>query len=311
MQRYGQVIGVKPEKLEEYTRYHAAVWPEILDMIRQCNIRNYSIFHKDDMLFAYFEYVGDDFDADMAKMAADPEDPGVVGHHDAHAAADGDPRRGRVVGDDGRSVSHGLARSPRVADWYPRTSWQSLSPSRLKDIHMERTANGLAKLDRMNKALRHEEADRVPISDFFWGSFLERWREDLGLPADTDIYEYYDLDWQVTIPNMDPHIKPVRDPRGDRRGGDRPHRLRGGDPQEVRRSRCPNSRTWTPTPSRRSTPSSSTIPGTTGAISAPATTRSPAWATAMPAIRRPGSTRSSRSTPTSRSTAASARPTST
>ena len=72
---------------------------------------------------------------------------------------------------------------------------------------MERTANCLRKLERMNKALRHEEPDRVPISDFFWGSFLERWREDLGLPADTDIYTYYDLDWMVTIPNMDPHMK--------------------------------------------------------------------------------------------------------
>ena len=73
MQRYGQLIGVKPEKFEEYTRYHAAVWPEVLDMISQCNICNYSIFHKDHMLFAYFEYAGDDFDADMAKMAADPK----------------------------------------------------------------------------------------------------------------------------------------------------------------------------------------------------------------------------------------------
>lgn len=73
MQRFGQLIGVKPEKLEDYVRYHAAVWPEILDMIRQCNIRNYSIFHKDHMLFAYFEYVGDDFDGDMARMAADPK----------------------------------------------------------------------------------------------------------------------------------------------------------------------------------------------------------------------------------------------
>ncbi|MCP4403846.1 MAG: hypothetical protein GY801_41890 [bacterium] len=72
---------------------------------------------------------------------------------------------------------------------------------------MERTANCLAKLDRMNKTLRHEEADRVPVSDFFWGSFLERWRKEKNLPADTDIYTYYDLDWIVTVPNMDPHIK--------------------------------------------------------------------------------------------------------
>ncbi len=75
---------------------------------------------------------------------------------------------------------------------------------------MERTANALAKVDRMHKTLRHQEADRVPVSDFFWGSFLERWRADLGLPADANIYEYYDLDWQVTIPNMDPHIRPFQ-----------------------------------------------------------------------------------------------------
>ena len=73
MKRYGQVLRVKPEKLEEYVACHADVWPEILDMIRECNIRNYSIFHKDGYLFAYFEYVGEDFDADAARMAADPK----------------------------------------------------------------------------------------------------------------------------------------------------------------------------------------------------------------------------------------------
>jgi len=59
----------------------------------------------------------------------------------------------------------------------------------------------------MDAALHHREADRIPVSDFFWGSFLTRWRQELGLPADADIYRHYDLDWQVTIPNMDPHIK--------------------------------------------------------------------------------------------------------
>ncbi len=73
---------------------------------------------------------------------------------------------------------------------------------------MQRTANALAKVERMNKALRHEEGDRVPISDFFWGSFVSRWREELGLAADASPYTYYDLDWQVTTPNLDPHIKP-------------------------------------------------------------------------------------------------------
>lgn len=72
---------------------------------------------------------------------------------------------------------------------------------------MERTANCLIKLDRMNKTLRHEQADRIPVSDFFWGGFLERWREELGLSADADIYKHYDLDWIATTPNMDPHIR--------------------------------------------------------------------------------------------------------
>lgn len=66
----------------------------------------------------------------------------------------------------------------------------------------------LRKLDRMNKALRHEEPDRVPVSDFFWGSFIQRWRRELGLPPDANPYYHYDLDWIVTVPNMDPWIRP-------------------------------------------------------------------------------------------------------
>jgi hypothetical protein len=73
---------------------------------------------------------------------------------------------------------------------------------------MNRTANCRKKLARMDAALRHREADRVPVSDFYWGSFLNRWRKELGLPADADIYKHYDLDWIVTIPNMDPLIRP-------------------------------------------------------------------------------------------------------
>jgi len=71
MKRYGMVIKVRPEKLAEYERLHAAVWPAVLAKIAECNIRNYSIYHKDGYLFSYFEYVGGDFEADMARMAAD------------------------------------------------------------------------------------------------------------------------------------------------------------------------------------------------------------------------------------------------
>jgi L-rhamnose mutarotase len=72
MKRYGMVIRVRPGKLQEYVRLHAAVWPGVLAMIRECRIGNYSIFHKDGYLFSFFEYHGSDFAADMARMAADP-----------------------------------------------------------------------------------------------------------------------------------------------------------------------------------------------------------------------------------------------
>lgn len=70
--RYGMVLRVRPEYFEEYKRQHAAVWPEVLATIARCQIRNYSILHKDFVLYSYFEYWGDDFAADMVKMAADP-----------------------------------------------------------------------------------------------------------------------------------------------------------------------------------------------------------------------------------------------
>ena len=73
MKRFGQIIGVDSKQFEQYKKYHAAVWPGVLDMIKKCNISNYSIYHKDGLLFAYMEYTGNDFEADMAKMAADPK----------------------------------------------------------------------------------------------------------------------------------------------------------------------------------------------------------------------------------------------
>jgi L-rhamnose mutarotase len=78
VERYGMVIGVKPDKIEYYKKLHAAAWPGVLAKIKECHIRNYSIFLREVergqfLLFSYFEYIGDDFAADMAKMAADPE----------------------------------------------------------------------------------------------------------------------------------------------------------------------------------------------------------------------------------------------
>lgn len=73
MRRVSSVIRLRPEKETEYVALHAAVWPGVLEQLRQCNIRNYSIFLREGWLFSYFEYVGDDYEADMAAMAAHPE----------------------------------------------------------------------------------------------------------------------------------------------------------------------------------------------------------------------------------------------
>lgn len=73
MQRFGSVIAIKPEKLAQYKKLHANPWPEINEMIKKCNLQNYSIYYKDGLLFSYYEYTGTDYQADMDKMAADPK----------------------------------------------------------------------------------------------------------------------------------------------------------------------------------------------------------------------------------------------
>jgi len=77
VQRYGSVIGVKEEMLTKYKDLHANAWPAVNKQIKRSNIRNYSIYLTQFpdgkyYLFSYFEYVGNDFKADMAKMAEDP-----------------------------------------------------------------------------------------------------------------------------------------------------------------------------------------------------------------------------------------------
>ncbi len=77
VKRFGHVIGLRPEKKDRYVALHAKVWPEVLRTIRDCNIRYYSIYLAELQgklyLFSYFEYTGDDFQADMEKMKADPK----------------------------------------------------------------------------------------------------------------------------------------------------------------------------------------------------------------------------------------------
>jgi len=72
-QRYGSVIRLRPEHRERYLELHSAVWPEVEATLTACNVRNFTIWLHDDLLFSYLEYVGTDFAADMARIAADPD----------------------------------------------------------------------------------------------------------------------------------------------------------------------------------------------------------------------------------------------
>lgn len=73
MQRFGEVIKVKPEKYEEYRKLHDNIWPEIVSLLKEANIQNFTIFYRDQYLFKYFEYVGEDYEADMKKLSEEED----------------------------------------------------------------------------------------------------------------------------------------------------------------------------------------------------------------------------------------------
>jgi len=77
VKRVGSVVGVNRETLDQYVLLHKYVWPQVLERIRASNMRNYSIYlgelnDGELYLFSYFEYVGDDFEADMKAIGNDP-----------------------------------------------------------------------------------------------------------------------------------------------------------------------------------------------------------------------------------------------
>ena len=63
------------------------------------------------------------------------------------------------------------------------------------------------KIERVIRTLNRMEPDRVPIYDFFWTEFIDRWKKEKNLSQDTNIYYYYDMDLMVISPNMDPKKK--------------------------------------------------------------------------------------------------------
>jgi len=73
--RVAQIVKLKPERVEEYKKCHAKVWPEVLKQIKDCNIEDYSIYHDPDtsILFASFKYVGYNYAGDMERMRDNPK----------------------------------------------------------------------------------------------------------------------------------------------------------------------------------------------------------------------------------------------
>jgi len=72
-QGFGFVVGVRPDKRDEYLELHRSVWPTVEAALRAHNIRNYRIYAFGNVLFAYYEYVGEDYEGDMRRIGADPE----------------------------------------------------------------------------------------------------------------------------------------------------------------------------------------------------------------------------------------------
>ena len=75
VKRFGAVVGIEPEKEDYYREMHANVWPGVIARLQESNVRNYSIYITElegkKYLFSYMEYVGENFEEDMKKMADD------------------------------------------------------------------------------------------------------------------------------------------------------------------------------------------------------------------------------------------------
>jgi L-rhamnose mutarotase len=82
VQRFAFVVNVVPELREEYLRLHSAVWPQVEAALSEHHVTNYTIFILEETLFGYWEYVGEDYGADIAAVDADPATREWLGHTD-------------------------------------------------------------------------------------------------------------------------------------------------------------------------------------------------------------------------------------
>ena len=72
VKRYAMAVRLKDAKRDFYIKNHSDVWPEVLSELKKIKVKNYSIFLKEDFMFGYLEYEGDNFDQDMADMQKIP-----------------------------------------------------------------------------------------------------------------------------------------------------------------------------------------------------------------------------------------------
>ena len=76
VKRFGSVVGLNPEKEQYYRILHSGTWQPVLDRLKKSNIENFSIYtttlNGKKYLFSYFEYTGNDYEADMKAISDDP-----------------------------------------------------------------------------------------------------------------------------------------------------------------------------------------------------------------------------------------------
>lgn len=77
VKRVGMVIKIKPENLESYKALHADSASGVRDLLTKYNLRNFSIFltrleDSNYYEFGYYEYWGEDFEADMERLNNEP-----------------------------------------------------------------------------------------------------------------------------------------------------------------------------------------------------------------------------------------------
>ena len=99
VRRFGEMIKIKPEGLEQYKAYHANPLPGVNEMIKACHLKNYSIYQRGDYMFTYYEY------------------PALVEPGEAFDGTLRRPERRRILVRHGRNLSSGLKKKELWKRW--------------------------------------------------------------------------------------------------------------------------------------------------------------------------------------------------